>query len=325
MGFPPAIKAWADYLWSGPLGVSLFFTMSGFLITYKLRRELVDTGKIELRRFAAKRVVRIIPTLYAYLVVACMLAIWLHRDFSTEELLAALSFTRNYYSGGWTLGHLWAVAVEVQFYLAWATVMACARKLKEAMAIAITGICIAPVFRILAYLSPWREASQYSFLAHMDTLLMGSMLALLIETPIHSRLVKTLEEYRQFTRIACALVIYGVWQLSVRGLMGFATVPFGPTVQGLAITILIASVVFVPGGLLFRILNLRQLASIGILSYGLYIWQQIILYPAAYPGGTLWWRQFPQNIPIIFLVAVLSFYLIEKPFLRKSKNNILNG
>jgi peptidoglycan/LPS O-acetylase OafA/YrhL len=69
-------------------------------------------------------------------------------------------------------------------------------------------------------------------------------------------------------------------------------------------------------GTLYRWLNLRPMAAIGVISYGLYLWQQLILYPAAYPDGDLWWRAFPQNLVIVFMVAWLSYRWIERPFLR---------
>lgn len=314
-GFPEWLKPFADYLWAGSLGVTTFFVISGFLITWLLLCEQDRTGRIDLAAFYKRRVLRIFPVFYTFLLVVLLLTLWHHRDFTTAEWLSAATFTRNYYPGHWTLGHLWSIAVEEQFYLLWPFTLTLLRNRQRMLVAALVVIVVAPVLRVLLHLSPWSWIAHYGFFTHADSLMFGCLLAILTGTPLGERLRLQLQARRRAIQLGAMAAIYGVWMLSLHGLLGFLTVPFGTTVQGLAIAALIASVVLVETGTLYRLLNLRAMAAIGVISYGLYIWQQIILYPGAYPDGDLWWRAFPQNLVIVFVVAWLSYLVIERPFL----------
>jgi peptidoglycan/LPS O-acetylase OafA/YrhL len=61
-----------------------------------------------------------------------------------------------------------------------------------------------------------------------------------------------------------------------------------------------------------RILNSRVFVFVGILSYSLYVWQQIFLDES----GRFWINRFPQNLVLAFLAAAFSYYVVETPFLR---------
>jgi len=64
-------------------------------------------------------------------------------------------------------------------------------------------------------------------------------------------------------------------------------------------------------GIWFKFLNTKLLNFIGILSYSLYLWQQIFLI-----GSNSTFRDFPQNLIFLFAMALFSYYVIEKPFLK---------
>ncbi len=119
----------------GFVGVDIFFVISGYLITDLLVRELAKTGTLSLRRFYARRVRRLLPTLALVMTTVILVAPGFFppdafRDLSAS-VLASLSLwgnfyfmnsTAGYFAGphtGFPLLHLWSLAVEEQFYLMW--------------------------------------------------------------------------------------------------------------------------------------------------------------------------------------------------------------
>lgn len=122
------------FLRNGGFGVQIFFTLSGFLITYLLLNEMRETGKINLRNFFIRRILRIWPVYF--LVVFFVFVIYggvknilgmsspIHESFwmslfflSNYDLIGILSDTSKYANG--MLSLTWSVSVEEQFYLVW--------------------------------------------------------------------------------------------------------------------------------------------------------------------------------------------------------------
>jgi peptidoglycan/LPS O-acetylase OafA/YrhL len=105
---------------------------------------------------------------------------------------------------------------------------------------------------------------------------------------------------------------------------------FWPTLQCIGIAYLIGSFVTVREGLSYKLLNLGLIQWIGRLSYSLYIWQQLVMLHKQFrliPDNwsvAKWLGSFPQNVVMAFVLATLSYYCLEKPFLslknRSAKN-----
>jgi peptidoglycan/LPS O-acetylase OafA/YrhL len=93
-------------------------------------------------------------------------------------------------------------------------------------------------------------------------------------------------------------------------LVGFFTVPFAKTLTSICSALLIVSVSHFKTGL-YDFLNRRFLIYIGILSYSIYIWQELF-----FANELGFWTLIPVNLLCIFIVANISFYLVEKPILR---------
>ena len=112
----------------GGMGVTLFFVLSGFLITGLLASEQTRTGRIDLRAFYVRRVRRLAPALIALIIVVIAASVFLGPWwFEWSDLPPVLFFYGNWveaYSAtpGLTLGGLgitWSLAIEEQFYLVW--------------------------------------------------------------------------------------------------------------------------------------------------------------------------------------------------------------
>lgn len=119
----------------GFVGVDVFFVISGFVITSMLLRELRDTGRIDFRRFYARRARRLMPALGALVAVVALASLLLETPIGFQQRtagtgMAASLFVANAYifvtTGGYFDGaaetnpllHTWSLSVEEQFYLA---------------------------------------------------------------------------------------------------------------------------------------------------------------------------------------------------------------
>jgi peptidoglycan/LPS O-acetylase OafA/YrhL len=99
--------------------------------------------------------------------------------------------------------------------------------------------------------------------------------------------------------------------------LNILTVPLGNTIQGVGLTVLILQSVILPDWGIYKALNWSFVAWIGTLSYSLYIWQQLFCTSSDVFGlPAVWWLSFPGWLVPTFLTALVSYYGLEKPFLR---------
>jgi len=119
---------------NGNLGVNFFFVLSGFLITYLLIEEKKMNGRIDIRKFWVRRILRIWPLFYFCVFFGFVLFPWLKEMFGqtpneTANLWTYLVFINNFdmikngMPDSSVLGVLWSVAIEEQFYLTWPVIL----------------------------------------------------------------------------------------------------------------------------------------------------------------------------------------------------------
>src|SRR5262249_5138063 len=155
-GFPQHWKAAATYVVNGPLGVTIFFVLSGFLITFLLVSEEIARGAISLRAFYARRALRILPVYAAYVMALVVINQTTAVDLSPCEWATTLTFTKNFACGQWVDGHLWSLSVEEQFYLLWPFALECLPRRRHR---GIVAACLlaAPVCRLMFFLNGWYD------------------------------------------------------------------------------------------------------------------------------------------------------------------------
>ena len=171
----------------GDLGVTLFFVLSGFLITWLLLREFVNTRSISIRAFYVRRALRIFPAYYVFVLFSLALDVALGHRWSLGLITAAFTYLVNYYNAflghpTTSVAHAWSLAVEEQFYLLWP--LACLALLRRTRGVTarVVGLVILTVvaWRSLLFLV-LRAPPSYvynAFDTRCDALAIGCFLAL---------------------------------------------------------------------------------------------------------------------------------------------------
>jgi peptidoglycan/LPS O-acetylase OafA/YrhL len=90
-----------------------------------------------------------------------------------------------------------------------------------------------------------------------------------------------------------------------------------PSFEALGFALLMLQSVFLPDWGIYRVLNWRWVCQIGVLSYSIYIWQQIFCTePEKFGLGPVWWMSFPGWLVPVFVVSFISYYGLERPILK---------
>jgi peptidoglycan/LPS O-acetylase OafA/YrhL len=302
----PYIPFWLYIFW-GSLGVQTFFVISGFLITLLLLKELNATGTISLGRFYFRRALRIFPPFYAYLAVA--LALTLGGFFAGElrAFLVAGTYTSNYLGGGSELlEHTWSLSLEEQFYLFWPAALVLLGT-KKSIKLAIWLILLSPLSRVVTYyLAPNHRALVGGMLhSGLDSIMFGCLLALLWHHSRFNQFVQPL--LRGWVAALAALFVLILSPILQSHFRGSYSLVFGFTLNAICISQILVYVVRVPNSALGRLLNTGVLRHLGVISYGLYLWQHMF----TRPNSVL--RFVPWNLVAILVCAELSHWLIERP------------
>jgi peptidoglycan/LPS O-acetylase OafA/YrhL len=290
------------------LGVVVFFVISGFLITRLLLLEREKKGCVSLRLFYARRALRLFPAVYAF--IACICLLWwagmVHLQ--AGDIWHAVTYTVNYLPGrSWQIGHLWSLSVEEQFYLIWP----CAFVLllpRRAGWVAAGVVAFAPVARAAGWFflmgTAYRDMEMFPMVA--DSLAMGCLLA---------KISGWLEEKSWYLRLFRPAYSIGLVALIllVNRYSGYTVVSvFGTSIVNASLAVLIHRSVYYSRDWMGRFLNWKPIAFVGVLSYSLYLWQQLFLNRSS----TAWVNAFPQNLLFAVATALGSYFLLEKPFLR---------
>lgn len=321
----------AGFARGGGIGVTVFFVLSGYLITGILGKPGALTAR-GLRVFYVRRFLRLAPAL---IVVCTFCVAWAlvvlsghEQRFLLTEVLTSVTYTQDFYLGhgratsdfGY-LGHTWSLAVEEQFYLAWPLLLAVILRLTRSWRGRITAtLAIALIF------TAWRaRLAGQGLNAHVglnidaqgDALLVGCALALAMPhirgwLTAHQR---ALDNAAIGTVLLLAMFGIGDLNRATPGRTGYLLI-------ALASAALIARLVITAttptGRLLTRLFELRPVAFAGVISYSTYLWHPVLLRIAKQDLGlTSRLQQIaisPAIIALILLVSWASWRWVEQPF-----------
>ncbi len=299
------------------LGVMVFFVISGYLITHLLRREQARTGRIDLLGFYGRRVARIFPVFFLYLAVIAVLTAAGILAVQGTELLTAGTFLWNYghlwrpppSPDVWYVCHFWTLALEEQFYLAWPLALLLVG-LRRGAGIALTLFLLMPPIRVAMYFLCPDSRGQLGMMLHTasDPLMCGCLLALWEGSPRFERIARWLAH--GVVPVAACVSLFIVTPYLSTHVRGFGVIA-GTSLDCVAIALVMLWLVRHPDSRVGRCFNLRPVVHLGVLSYSLYIWQQLFLAPEAHQQ----WVPFPLNLLMCLVAAELSYHLVERPIL----------
>lgn len=331
-GEPSFYKGWPQAIVSvigaavtaGAFGVPVFFVLSAYLITNLLLREKERTGRLDTRSFYIRRILRIWPLYYTFLVVVSLLPFILHYQHMPLVYLAGYSLLiGNWvqafaaYSRSSLMAHpLWTVSIEEQFYLMWPLVVRKAPRASIAgIAIALlVGANLSRVLLAFSTISSRFDIINHNTISNMDPIALGVLLALGLKQPPALSLLK-----RVALLLACIFVMIGVG--------GFIEVH---KVTGAIVGTPLAA--FASAGILVCFLGVRNYGIcnpafqyLGKISYGLYVihlsvWLCVVhvLKESAARYETLGGRIeiAAPALAITIVGASISYNWLETPFLR---------
>jgi peptidoglycan/LPS O-acetylase OafA/YrhL len=322
--FPARLAPIFGLVFDGDFGVRCFFVISGFLITWLMMAESRHTGEINLRHFYARRALRIFPVYFTFIGVLGLLCIFTPFDQSRAAWLANLTFTTNFVQSSWPSGHLWSLAVEEQFYLVWPflfAVIGLHKNPQNALRVLALPMVLAPIWRVVSYKEfyPPRFAvlfTHFSFFNYFDSLAMGCACAVLLGS-FRKELEKYLQSSPKRTAMLGLTMVLLPYFLQLLHLPGRVYAASNHSFQSFGFALLMLQSVVLPDSGLYPLLNGKFVRHLGVLSFSLYIWQQIFCAkPAIFGADQHWWITFPLWLVPVLIIAHISYYGVEQPFLR---------
>jgi peptidoglycan/LPS O-acetylase OafA/YrhL len=336
----------------GFLGVEIFFVLSGFLITSLLVREWMRRSRIGLKAFWGRRARRLLPALVCLVAVIGIYYVDASPNRAVPGLradgLATLLYVGNWHqlavgsnyfaANGPTspLEHTWSLAIEEQFYLLWPLLVVgllwlgrrhtrsrSRRPLVALLIVTLLGVLASAIDTALRlHGGRGLDRVYYGTDTRAAGLLMGAALAIvlaLVGTTDDGVAARNPGRRRSMAALApfCALgAVLVILHLANSSSMWLF--PYGLFALDLAVLALIAGIVLAPRSPLARMFSLKPLRTIGVISYGIYLWHfPLFLWldePATGLSGTplLLFR-----LTVTLLVSAVSFWLIEQPIRRR--------
>ncbi|MGY2876253.1 peptidoglycan/LPS O-acetylase OafA/YrhL [Marmoricola sp. URHA0025 HA25] len=305
--------AWTDVFGSaGIVGVLIFFTLSGYLITSILMGDLERGGKIRYGRFYRNRALRLLPALYAMLAVLALVTLTINprdeRGTLVAGLVVAVFYVANLVDTGFfSITHLWTLATEEQFYLAWPLVLSIGVRLRILRWL-VAGTAVVIMLGVFVTLGAARAPGLiYPLPTSWAIALVIGASAQLNQARIARRLPSV---STHAGRVVLGTAFAAILGLSVLPLPDNWPISYylgGPLVA-------VLSVLLIFGAREWRTIPSQSLAPVlwlGTVSYAAYLWNL----PIALWAGT---DHNHTTAPVISLVATLaaaalSWWLIERP------------
>lgn len=336
----------------GMQGVTVFFVLSGFLITRLLLIEHKSNGRIDLKAFWVRRLRRLMPAILVVIVVTAALCTGFNHVMLTKmrpDIIPSALFFNNWWQifnqqsyfnavgDPSPLTHFWSLAIEMQFYLVWPIALMVALRHREpARRIRRAALALAVVSALdMAILyNPALDPSRvyYGTDTRVFSLLMGAWLAFIPYARIEELLRQTAK--RVFHKgIPSTLDVVGA--LGLAGLValalftnGYSTFPYrGGIALASALSLMLIAGCLSPNGMVARAFAFEPLVWLGKRSYGIYLWHYpllLLMNPASDISDKPWWVYVVQVL-IVIAVSETSYRFIETPCRHGAAERLLHS
>jgi peptidoglycan/LPS O-acetylase OafA/YrhL len=304
----------------GMLGVTVFFALSGYLITTLLLVEYQRRNRISLRAFYARRFLRLMPALAAMVVVTAAAGLAMGSRQTVRDAWPAITYLTDivvpltHHTGG-IYNATWSLAVEEQFYLVWpAVLIVCLRRRWNLYLVALvfTAACVAVTVATTVHPTVQTLSDVYRLpTTHLPVMFVGIIFAL----SHRAGLPVTLRRY-----LASPIVPIGVIAVLAMSLVAVSNKQLwlfwgGWVGFGIVSTSLIGHVTVTPAGWAARALSTRLPVWLGRRSYAFYLWHGpviLLLKPHLHSTPILGCAALAASL----IIAQGSWTVVEQPFLR---------
>lgn len=311
----------------GLLGVTVFFVLSGFLITRILIMEIKESGTVDLKNFWIRRIRRLIPAVLSMVVVVIFVSAVVNRVIFTKGCKDLLSVVFGY-NNWWQIfnqvsyfenagtpspfTHCWSLAIETQFYLIYPLiVIALAKRDEDGKLLAVVSgvITVVSVILMAVLYSPNGDPSRvyYGTDTRVFSLLFGALAAIQMEYRVISRRIS-----KKIWSIigSVSLVILIGMMMFVNSYSSFLYLGGQALVSVLAALVVYA--VAVSNSWLNVILGLDALKWVGDRSYSIYLWHYPVILLISGGKKAAWWIVLIELV-LSILLAEISYRFIETP------------
>lgn len=320
---------------SGFLGVTVFFVLSGYLITGILISEVEEEGTIDLKNFWLRRIRRLVPAIMSMAVVIIFVSAVVNRIIFTKGckdfLASVLGFNNwwqifnkvSYFEAAGVpspFTHCWSLAIETQFYLIYPLILLGIYKLVKSRGEgrAKRGLLFAGVTLLLALISvilmivlfdPQQDASRvyYGTDTRAFSLLFGALLAILWD---YRMVPRRLSASVNMVLGSVSFAVLLVMTIAINGSSNFWY--RGGQFVGTILTVLVIYTVLGRKTWLSRFLSNPVLKWIGDRSYSIYLWHYPIILLISKGIKASWWITLIE-IVLSVVLAELSYRFIETP------------